>query len=112
VPPAAAQGPAGPDATRARCPLQTRDLYLADRAPQVVVRNPGTSSVTHIVLHLAYEDLLHKYQEPTQVFDTTVAPGERVTLSAAPITGSIAWGTLEVFFTCEPAPPPVTPAPS
>jgi hypothetical protein len=89
-----------------------RDLYLADRAPQVVVRNPATSPVTHIVLHLAYEDLLHQYQEPTQVFDTTIAPGERVTLSAAPISGSIAWGTLKVFFACEVAPPPVTAAPS
>lgn len=83
------------------CPLQIRRIYLAGRAPQIIVRNKASFPVGQIVLHVAYEDLFSKYQEPTQAFDTIVRPNQRVTLSFPPIKGSIEWETVNVFATCQ-----------
>ena len=77
-------------------------MYLAGRAPQVVVRNKASYPVGRIVVHVAYEDLFNKYQEPTQAFDTIVRPNQRVTLSFPPIQGSVEWETVNIFATCQP----------
>ena len=65
------------------------------------------------MLHVAYEDLFSKYQEPTQAFDTIVRPRQRVTLSFPSIQGSIEWETVNVFATCQRADsvPQVDPVP-
>jgi len=83
------------------CPLQIRRIYLSGRAPQIIVRNKASYPVGQIVLHVAYEDLFSKYQEPTQAFDTIVRPKQRVTLSFPSIQGSIEWETVNVFATCQ-----------
>ena len=98
-----ALGPAARYHSHTACPLQVRRVYLHGKAPQVVVRNKATYPVGHIVIHVAYQDLFTKYQEPTQAFDTVIAPDQRVTLSFPSLQGSVEWETMEVFATCEAA---------
>jgi hypothetical protein len=85
------------------CPLQVRRWYLSGKAPQVVLRNGGAGPVDSIVLHVAYEDLLSSYHEPTQALDTIIQPGQRLTVSLDPIASSVEWETVEVFATCRSA---------
>jgi len=83
------------------CPLEIRRVYLSGKAPQIVVRNKAKYPVGGIVVHVAYQDLFTKYQEPTQAFDTVVVqPNQRMTLSFPSIQGSIEWETVNVFATC------------
>ena len=83
------------------CPLEIRRVYVSGKAPQIVVRNKATYPVGGIVVHVAYEDLFTKYQEPTQAYDTVVVqPNQRVTLSFPSIQGSIEWESMNVFATC------------
>ena len=93
--------PAATYAADPTCPLEIRRVYLSGKAPQIVVRNKAKYPVGGIVVHVAYQDLFTKYQEPTQAFDTVVVqPNQRVTLSFPSIQGSIEWETVNVFATC------------
>lgn len=86
------------------CPLQVRRWYLSAKAPQVVLRNNADHPVDSIVVHVAYEDLFGNYHEPVQALDTIVRPGERLTVSLDPISGSVEWESVLVFARCRPAP--------
>jgi hypothetical protein len=82
------------------CPLQVRRVYLIHNAPQVVVKNETPHPIDQIVLHVPYADLFNRYHEPTKSFDIVLLPGERQTLSADPIKGSVDWESLNVFPEC------------
>jgi hypothetical protein len=83
------------------CPLQVRQVFLAGKAPQVIVKNRAAYSIGNIVFHVAYQDLFPVYHDSTFAIDTIVQPGERVTLGLPPISGSVDWETLNVFATCQ-----------
>ncbi len=68
-----------------------------------MLRNNAAHPVDSIVLHVAYEDLLSNYQEPSQAIDSIVQPGQRLTVSLDPIANSVDWETVQVFATCRPA---------
>ena len=93
------------------CPLEVRRWYLSGKAPQVVLRNNAAHPVDCTVLHVAYEDLLSYYQEPSQAIDSIVQPGQRLTVSLDPIANSVDWETVQVFATCRPAALGGSPAP-
>jgi hypothetical protein len=93
------------------CPLEVRRWYLSGKAPQVVLRNNAAHPVDSIVLHVAYEDLLSNYQEPSQAIDSIVQPGQRLTVSLDPIANSVDWETVQVLATCRPAALGGSPAP-
>ena len=86
------------------CPLEVRRWYLSGKAPQVVLRNSAAHPVDSIVLHVAYQDLFGRYNEPSQAVDTIVQPGQRLTISLDPIPNSVEWETVQVFATCRPVP--------
>ena len=83
------------------CPLQVRQIFLAGRAPQVIVKNRAAYPIGQIRVRLAYQDLFPVYHDSTFAIDTIVQPGERVTLGLPPISGSVDWETLSVFATCQ-----------
>ena len=83
------------------CPLQVRQVFLAGKAPQVIVKNRAAYPIGNIVFHVAYQDLFPVYHDSTFAIDTIVQPGERVTLGLPPISGSVDWETLNVFTTCQ-----------
>ena len=93
------------------CPLEVRRWYLSGKAPQVVLRNNAAHPVDSIVLHVAYEDLLSNYQEPSQAIDSIVQPGQRLAVSLDPIPNSVDWETVRVFATCRPVVAAGSPAP-
>lgn len=97
---------------KSECPLEVRRWYLSGKAPQVVLRNNAAHPVDSIVLHVAYQDLFGRYNEPSQAIDSIVQPGQRLTVSLDPIANSVDWETVQVFATCRPAALGGSPAPS
>jgi len=97
---------------RSECPLEVRRWYLSGKAPQVVLQNNAAHPVDSIVLHVAYQDLFGRYNEPSQAIDSIVQPGQRLTVSLDPIANSVDWETVQVFATCRPAALGGSPAPS
>lgn len=91
------------------CPLQVRRVYLVHNAPQVVVKNATAYPIDQIILHVPYNDLFNRYHEPTKAFDIVMLPGDRQTLSADAIEGSVNWESLNIFPECRVAADSVRP---